>query len=389
MSDILNLTANQLAGFSFDCACGKTHSADINKIVIGDNALAELPEIAAQFKGGKAFLFSDSNTFKVCGERVTTMLKEAGLSVTSYSFADSGHPLVPDEAAIGRLVVEIPADTALIVAIGSGVINDTARMLSYKLRLPYIIVATAPSMDGYASVVSPLIIEGYKRTYEAVYPYAIIGDTDIMLTAPDIMLQAGFGDILGKYTALSDWELSRAINDEYYCPVVASMMRKAIAAVTENAEGIAARKPAAALALMEALTLSGVAIGMVGNSRPASGAEHHFAHYWEIDALAHGNEHALHGNSVGAATYVSAYLYQASGVAEKYGINLPSPEQIAELLRRAGAAQNPKELGIDRDLFHTSVMHAMEVRPRYTILSYLSETDALRKLADELTGKLY
>ena len=37
--------------------------------------------------------------------------------------------------------------------------------------------------------------------------------------------------------------------------------------------------------LMYGLILSGLAMQMVGNSRPASGSEHHFSHFWEMEII--------------------------------------------------------------------------------------------------------
>ena len=195
-----------------------------------------------------------------------------------------GRYLVPNEMALGRLLVEIPEDTALIVGIGSGTINDMARFLSYKLHIPYVIVGTAPSMDGYASVVSPLIVDGVKTTFEAVYPLAIVADLNIMKAAPMPMLQAGLGDILGKYTALADWHvhLAHILKEEYFCETVEKLVRTAVEKCEMAAERLHLRENDTLESLTEALILSGLAIGMVGVSRPASGEEHHLSHCWEM-----------------------------------------------------------------------------------------------------------
>ena len=46
--------------------------------------------------------------------------------------------------------------------------------------------------------------------------------------------------------------------------------------------------------LMYALIISGLAMQIIGSSRPASGAEHHMSHLWEMEVI---NEHlnAYHG----------------------------------------------------------------------------------------------
>lgn len=301
MININDIKISELAGCSFDCNCGKNHSVDIKKISIGSEVYKEIPDILKEYKDKKIFVIADSNTYHIYGDKVFQTLQNEGFLLVSHVF-ETKENLIPNEEAIGRLIVEIENDVGMIIAVGSGTINDISRIISYKLNIPYIIVGTAPSMDGYASTVSPLIINGFKKTYEAVYPYAILADMDVIKAAPKEMICAGFGDILGKYTALSDWRLSRNVNSEYYCETCVEMVECAIKKCVDNTEGISSRDSQAIGYLMEALILSGVVMGMVGNSRPASGAEHHLSHYWEIDAISKGTEHPLHGNSVGVGT---------------------------------------------------------------------------------------
>lgn len=388
MDEILNLITQDMAGLDFECSCGRRHSIDIRKIITGTGVLGSVTELASGFKQGRILVISDNNTFEVCGREVEDLLLKQGFDIYSYIFR-SEQSLVPDEKALGRLFIEIDIKTSLIIAVGSGTINDLARMVSLKLGIPYVIVGTAPSMDGYASVVSPLIVGGTKITYQAVYPYAILADANILKDAPMVMLQAGFGDILGKMTALTDWELSRRLNDEYYCETTVKVVRIALERCRNNIKGIIERKENAILYLMEALILSGIAIGLVGNSRPASGAEHHMAHYWEVDAISRGEEHPLHGNSVGVGSVVVSMLYKFMSDKLPEGFQIPDPEEVTGLLKAMGAAATPGELGIGRELFRKSVIHARRIRPRFTIFNYTEKAGLLEKYADTLTQKFY
>jgi glycerol-1-phosphate dehydrogenase [NAD(P)+] len=388
MDDLLTKNVTEMTGLSFDCGCGRHHTVDIRRIVIGDGCLPEVVNAAAELKAEKIFMIADSNTYEVCGRRVEEMLGKAGFEVKAYIFRPL-EPLVPDETALGRLLVEMDAATSLIVTVGTGTLGDLAKMLSFKTRIPYIIAATAPSMDGFASIGSPLIIGGVKLTFSAVYPAAIIADTSILREAPTEMLQAGFGDIVGKYTALTDWVLARELKGEYYCETSVRMMEKAVGRCIENAEAFIRRDKAAVQYVTEALILSGVAMGIVGSSRPASGAEHHMAHYWELDALAGGRRHPLHGNSVGVATVVSASIYQMLRGSLPAACKPPEPEAIVSMLRSTGACDNPRSLGIGRELFHNTILHAMEVRERYTILRFAAENGRLPEFADTLTRRFY
>ncbi|OCB00194.1 sn-glycerol-1-phosphate dehydrogenase [Clostridium beijerinckii] len=388
MNEILTKTIEEMADMEFDCGCGKKHRIDIKHIYVGENVYNRILDVAKEILPKEILLVSDNNTYKALGKCVENELTESGYKVNNIILVSDGD-LIPDEKAIGRVLVEVNNETGLIVAVGSGSINDICRIISAKTHIPYVIMGTAPSMDGYASTVSPLIIDGAKVTYPGTNPYAIIADSNIMKDAPFEMICAGFGDILGKYTALSDWRLSNTIHNEYFCDTTEKLVRNAMYKCFENIEGAVKRDVKAIQYISEALILSGIAMTLSGNSRPASGAEHHLSHYWEIDKLSRKLEHPLHGNSVGVGTVISAWLYKKLNIEERFGIKTPVPEIIINLLNSIGAKSNPKALGIEKELFHRSVIHALEIRPRYTILQYAKTENMLEEYANELTNLFY
>lgn len=388
MNEILTKTIEEMADMEFDCGCGKKHRVDIKHIYVGENVYNRILDVAKEILPKEILLVSDNNTYKALGKRVENELTESGYKINNIILVSDGD-LIPDEKAIGRVLVEVNNETELIVAVGSGSINDICRIISAKTHIPYVIMGTAPSMDGYASTVSPLIIDGAKVTYPGTNPYAIIADSNIMKDAPFEMICAGFGDILGKYTALSDWRLSNTIHNEYFCDTTEKLVRNAMYKCFENIEGAVKRDVKAIEYISEALILSGIAMTLSGNSRPASGAEHHLSHYWEIDKLSRRLEHPLHGNSVGVGTVISAWVYKKLNIEERFGIETPVPEIIINLLNSIGAKSNPKALGIEKELFHRSVIHALEIRPRYTILQYAKTENMLEECANELTNLFY
>lgn len=388
MADFLNMDTKDMPGHEFDCNCGRRHSIGISHILTGSGILHGLIDILQPFRDGKLFLMADDKTWEACGNKVWQSLSDEGMNIKSFIFKTKA-PLIPDEKAVGRLLLEMEGKISAIIAAGSGTINDLARILSCRLGIPYIIVATAPSMDGFASVISPIMVEGFKTTFEAVYPYAIVADTDIIKKAPMDMLRAGFGDIAGKFTALTDWELSRRLNGEYYCGKIVKLVNIAVDKCAECAGGLVERDEDAAGSLMEALILSGVAMGMVGNSRPASGSEHHLAHFWEMDALTAGREHALHGNCVGVAAVVVSSMYELLGDFLPVGFKYPQAAFLEELLAKAGSCSNPASIGIDSRLFRNSILNAYKIRDRYTIMRFAASSGKLEELADILTRRFY
>ncbi len=387
MDEILKMSISEMAGKSFECTCGRHHSIDIDSIYIGNGVLDKTIEVCLKNSKSRLFLMADENTYQVCGRHVEDLLKV--LDIKTFVYPKQGHDLVPDEKSLGRLLIEFDSNTDLILVIGSGVLNDLGKLLSYRVGVPYIIVGTAPSMDGYASVVSPLIVDGVKITVPTTYPLSIIGDTSIMKKAPMEMLQAGFGDIIGKITALADWRLAKEVIDETYCETCVKIVENALEKCLNNADGLYKREEKAVRYVMEGLVLSGIAIGLNGDSRPASGAEHNFAHYWDMDAISRGMGHPLHGNSVAVGTVISAYVYDMVKDELPGSIDLPDVHMIEDKLLKLKSTVNPKDLGIPKDLFEKSMKEAMDLKERYTVFHFAREIGKLDEITEKLVEKFY
>ena len=388
MASILDRPISQWAGMEYSCACGKSHKVDIQAIRVGSGVIQELPGILRDLGASHIFLVADNYTYEAAGRQVEQLLDQAGLPYHKRVF-QTETPLVPNEYALGSVLAAMTSQDDMLLAVGSGTLNDVTKYVSARTGVPYVIAATAPSMDGYASTVAPTILDGFKTTLPAVYPAAIVADVDILKDAPMPMLTAGFGDIIGKFTSLADWRLSHQLNGEYYCPEVAGVIEAAVETCAANAKALAQREPQAIQAVTEALILSGLAMGMVGVSRPASGAEHQMAHYWEMDALRRGEEHPLHGNAVGVGTVLAASLYEMAVEYLPQGFAAPDKGQILACLQAAGSCADPKELGIRRELCLESLLHAMELRNRFTVQKLLEQKGKLSLCAQELVARYY
>lgn len=388
MASILDRPISQWAGMEYSCACGKSHKVDIQAIRVGSGVMQELPGILRDLGASHIFLVADNYTYEAAGRQVEQLLDQAGLAYHKRVF-QTETPLVPNEYALGSVLAAMTSQDDMLLAVGSGTLNDVTKYVSARTGVPYVIAATAPSMDGYASTVAPTILDGFKTTLPAVYPAAIVADVDILKDAPMPMLTAGFGDIIGKFTSLADWRLSHQLNGEYYCSEVAGVIEAAVETCAANAQALAQREPQAIQAVTEALILSGLAMGMVGVSRPASGAEHQMAHYWEMDALRRGEEHPLHGNAVGVGTVLAASLYEMAAEYLPQGFAAPDKGQILACLQAAGSCADPKELGIRRELCLESLLHAMELRDRFTVQKLLEQKGKLSLCAQELVARYY
>ena len=288
------MTVAELLEGKLDCPCGQAHPCPIDSVVIGKNACESLVELCGEYKS--ILLVADKNTYAVGGDRVMSLVGE---KISSMQVFDTGDGLlVPNEKAISDIEAKLMPETDLVIGIGSGVINDLCKQVSFTAGLRYYIVATAPSMDGYASKGAALILDGMKVTTNADVPKAIIGDVDMLKSAPMDMIRAGYGDIIGKYSCLNDWKLSALVNGEYMCEYVLEATYEEVEKTVGLVDGLLARDDDAIATLMQSLVAVGILMAYVGSSRPASGSEHHLSHYFEIVGIERGEDYLAHGIDV-------------------------------------------------------------------------------------------
>lgn len=290
-----------------NCPCGKTHKADIDDIIIESGAINRLPQVIAGYGAKKAFIVADVNTYEAAGAKATEILSNSAVSFSKYIFGDRA--LEPDESAVGSAVMHFDAECDILVGIGSGVINDICKIISRLCKIPYIIVATAPSMDGYASATSSMSMDGLKVSLPSKSADTIIGDIDILKEAPKKMLISGLGDMLAKYISIAEWRISNIITGEYYCENIAQTVRSALKKCVDNADGLLKRDEAAVKAVFEGLVSGGVAMTYAGLSRPASGVEHYFSHIWDMRGLEFGTPVSTHGIQCAIGTLYASKIY--------------------------------------------------------------------------------
>ena len=285
-----------------NCDCGKKHNCSIEKVYIESGAIERLTTLCHDYNN--ILLVADGNTFSVAGAEVEKVLTDKNLKKVIFS---GEKLLIPDEIAIEE-VKKKTSEAELIIGIGSGVIQDLCKCVSFFSKIPYIIVATAPSMDGYASDGAAMILGGMKETVKAGLPKAIIADTNVLKNAPMDMIRAGYGDIIGKYSALCDWKLSAAVTGEYFCQYIYDTTFQMIENTLKIAQGLLQRDEESIKILTEALMVVGIMMSFAGTSRPASGSEHHLSHFFEIVGIVNSDDYFSHGVDVAYSTVVTAKL---------------------------------------------------------------------------------
>ncbi len=295
----------------FECECGRHHSVDCKYLSIRRGAIDDLPEAVRKVGGTKPLMICDKNTWQAAGQRAFEILSQSGLTPVVITLREHGFPKVePDEYSLGTIAMSFDPSCDCVLAVGGGVMNDLGKMFSLVSHLPQIILGTAPSMDGFASNSSSMVVNNVKSTLYNACPAAIVLDTEIMAAAPMRMLWAGLGDMVAKYISVCEWRIAHLVTGEYYCPRVAALMRSALKKIMASSEGLARRDPDSVGVVAEGLVLSGFAMSFARISRPASGLEHYFSHIWDMLALERGTEADLHGIQVGVGTVLTMEIYE-------------------------------------------------------------------------------
>lgn len=83
---------------------------------------------------------------------------------------------------------------------------------------------TAASVDGFCSTVAAMTWHGYKKALPAIAPELVISDTEIIRNAPLELAKNDIGNILAKYTALTDWKISHVLTGAYFCPRICDLV---------------------------------------------------------------------------------------------------------------------------------------------------------------------
>ena len=428
-----------------ECGCGRTHYAPIKAVDIRRGAINALPEYMHRFGYARPYILCDATTYKIAGERCEGVLREAGFASDVLILRHLGY----DEATLGEIVINKPDDCDVMIGVGTGSITDILRFASFKLGLPCFTVATGAPMDGFSASVGIMNVNNLKATMPAHSTEVIIGDTDVLSTAPYRMTVAGFADLIGKLNAINDWHLGVLINGDHYCRSIDTLVMDYVYDILGKAEAIKNRDAKAVGELMNALLLTGASISLYGSSRPISGAEHHFSHYLEVLGDQRGKPYAMHGEQVAVGTVLAltaaaklasitpdfdaareaaarydhaaweneirrAYgdaadaiiaLEAQAGKNETTGrlkridimqrhwdevramlAGVYPAEKLRALLKSIGCPCTPRDIGVTKTVLRDALLYCKETRARYTVYQLAWDLGLLERLADDLCG---
>ena len=359
------------------------------------NKDGKFPEFLQKLSKKTVSVVCDANT-KPFADKIIKDLEDVGAKISLIFFDDKD--LIPDEYVVEE-TTKGAKNTDYLLAVGSGSLNDVAKAVSTTLDIPCGVLATAASMDGYCSKGSALMRGGFKVTDVVHTPEDVLIDADIIKTAPKLMTASGFGDIAGKFTCLTDWEMANIVKGEEINQKAFKMMEEARTKTMDAFDGLTKYEPKAIEILTDALIMAGISMAECGNSRPASGSEHHVSHFLEMDFVRRGERVPLHGVKVAIGTLMSIEIYnyikdnkiQFNGCEKVYELvdKLPKVEDLKAMLEKMGCPVRFSEIGVREETFLEMVEKAHTVRDRYTILTLASELGLTESLKPILLRKFY
>jgi glycerol-1-phosphate dehydrogenase [NAD(P)+] len=287
-----------------------TDASTTREVVIRNGAVSEVGQtVSASYRDRTAIIVADDRTFGVAGRAALISLQKAGCAVGEPIVFPAEPTLRPDTRHVERIRDAFEPET-LPVAVGSGTINDLTKRAAFEAGVPYIVVATAASMDGYTASGAALVSDGVKQTFECPAAEVVVADLAILRDAPQAMTASGYGDLVGKVTAGADWVLADFLGIEPILPYVWDMVQAPLRGMISEPERFFRGDEDAIARLFEGLVMTGLSIQVAGTTRPASGSEHQFSHLWEMRGLEHEGEPVSHGMKVALGSIVSTTIYE-------------------------------------------------------------------------------
>lgn len=402
------------------------------RVVIAPSLAARAPELlrGCGITAKRLAVISDPDTQRVLGARVEVAL--ADTRIDRVVLERNPHP---DDETVQR-VREAAAASEALVAVGSGTINDITKMAAFQLGKPFAVFGTAPSMNGYTSPTAAVTVHGHKKSLPAAAALGVFLDIGVLAAAPARMIRAGLGDSLCRCTAQADWLLAHLLRGEAYREAPFALLKEDEEPLLAAPEALLSGDRSAMERLARTLVLSGFGMAICGNSKPASQGEHLISHYADMLARPQWQQN-LHGEQIAVTTLTMARLQQralteyapqlgpasatAGEIRAHFGPELGETcwaefsrkqpdeatreaingrlatvwpairdriaavtrpaQQLHDILRRAAAPTTPADLGWPAAFYRDAVMHAREIRDRWTFLDFAADIGALRDAA--------
>src|SRR5690349_21269882 len=199
--------AQLLEGTYPDPETGELLQAEAKAVVIEESLAGTEDDLIARLgvvgNGDRIAVVSDPATHAVLGERVEAAL--GGRYTVQSIVMDAPRA---DDVTVEKLHAALASHTQLVVAVGTGTLNDLTKMVAFKYGCPQAVFATAPSMNGYTSLSASIATAGVKTSFRTRTPLGVFFDLKVLAAAPPRLIRAGLGDSACHSTAQADWLLS-------------------------------------------------------------------------------------------------------------------------------------------------------------------------------------
>jgi glycerol-1-phosphate dehydrogenase [NAD(P)+] len=328
-----------------------TLNVGLREVRIAAEARAGLPELLATLPCSDtvAVLVDDRVYRTATGDDIKSSLVamiETGRRIRKVLLEGEVHADEETVAAATRGC----AGADVVVTIGSGTLCDIGKVAAGDS--PHVVVQTAASVNGFADDQSVLLINGAKRTTHSAWPHALLIDENVLVGAPAELNRSGLGDMISMFTAPADWYLSSLFDmDRGFDLDAAVMTRRYGDQLLGVARGVGKSHAASVSTLAEFVTLSGISMGVAGQTSPSSGMEHTVSHMLDMSNGARGRANAHHGEQVGVATILVALLWQRMSSRIAKGdigtLALPDPDTAERAVRAAFGWMDPKGVTAD------------------------------------------
>lgn len=320
----------------------------MERIYIQERATERLPEVIEDYtKNRKILMVTDMTPYY----RKEASLKEMIYFLLSQSFSVTWlaldnhdhvlHAIDEESRKIQKAIKDSGADC--VVGVGGGTVTDLCKDATFAVgsELPLIIVQTALSVNAFSDGISIMLKNGVKSSLPTRYPTVLMIDLDVVEKAPMERNLAGYGDVMATWTAPVDWYLaSRVGMNHTYNDASCAILRTQNSRLLDQSAKLAEHSRDTLELLARVLTLSGLAMGIAGESCPASGTEHIITHLLDMAADKQNRDVAFHGAQVSIGTIFTAIAWDILlNEFDPKSVNLdrcfPSEEEIKPMVYNA------------------------------------------------------
>lgn len=346
-------------------------------ISIAENCLEELrKQLISVSNLEKSFfrplIIADNNTWTAFGKRVYDCCKEMNLNpYESKIFSDRDLYADIDNVEIVQSCI-VNSPDCIILAVGSGTINDICKLASFRCGKKYFVFATAPSVDGYTSCGAAINDNGVKKTIACDPPYAVFGCPSVLSQAPLLLLSSGYGDLIAKIPAGADWIIADELGIQPIEERSWNLLQPRLRQIISQPGKLMQRDMNTSAEIFKGLIDSGLAIQELGDSRPASGAEHLFSHVFEMFQHLEDWPYLTHGHKVALGSLVSTAFYEQF-------LSLTEEEIISSLYAHVPLSWAEKQDQIKRSLKNVILINEA-LKSSYTKFVNPEEFEARREL---------